>query len=58
MKEGELKYPDYNADICYMYLSEDEKLEVQVAYWEKEGGSWSVSFQPFDSRDLNFLVTK
>ena len=53
--QGELRYPDYNAQVCYMYLSDDRTLEVQTAGWED--GSWSLDFQPTDSADFQFLVT-
>lgn len=55
---GELKYDDFNADIVYMYLSADEKYEVQVCSWKKDGGSWAISFQPTDEKDFKYLVNK
>ena len=54
--QGELRYPDYNAQVCYMYLSSDRALEVQTAGWED--GSWSLDFQPTDSADFQYLVTE
>ena len=53
--KGQLHFDDFNADVCHLYLSPDEELEVQISGWQKEGGSWSISFQPFDKDDLNFL---
>jgi len=55
---GELKYDDFNADLTYMYLSADGEYEVQVSSWEKDGGSWAISFQPTDKKDFNYLVNK
>ena len=58
VNKGEVKFDDYNADICYLLLSANEKLEVQVSSWEKDGGSWAISFQNTDENDLKQLVNK
>ena len=50
--KGEIAFQDYNADICHLYLSPDKALEIQLASWEKDGGSWCISFQPTDPADL------
>lgn len=55
-REGMLKFDDYNADLNLLYLSADKKLEVQLGYWKKDGGSWNVSFLPLDKEDLKVLV--
>ena len=54
--KGEIRFDDYNADHCYLYLSADGTLEVQFSTWKKNGGSWALSFQPFDKNDLNYLI--
>ena len=51
--KGEL---DLAPDICHMYLSSDGTIEVMLSSWEKDGGYWSISFQPFDENDLNYLI--
>lgn len=56
--KGEVKFDDFNADITYLYLSSDEKYEVQLSSWEKDGGSWAITFQLTDKNDLNHLVKK
>jgi hypothetical protein len=56
VNKGEIKFDDFNADLTYLYLSADGSIEVQVSSWEKDGGSWAISFQPFDKNDLNHLV--
>ena len=56
VNKGEIRFDDFNADITYMFLSADETIEVQVSSWKKDGGSWAISFQPFDQNDLNHLV--
>ena len=56
VNKGEIKFDDFNADLTYLYLSADGSIEVQVSTWEKDGGSWAISFQPFDKNDLNHLV--
>lgn len=57
-KKGEVKFEDYNADITYLYLSADKKNEVLLSSWEKDGGSWAISFQLTDKNDLNLLVNQ
>ena len=54
--KGVVTFPDYNADTCHLYLSPDLTLEVQLASWEKDGGSWCISFQPTDPDDLKLVV--
>jgi len=54
--KGEVRFADYNADHCYLYLSADGTLEVQFSTWKKDGGSWALSFQPVDKNDLNHLI--
>ena len=54
--EGILKFDDYDADICNLFLSADKTIEAQLSYWAKDGGSWSLSFQNLDENDLQFLV--
>ena len=56
--KGEVRFDDFNADLTYLFLSADGKLEVQVSSWEKDGGSWSISFQPTDEGDFEHLVDK
>ena len=53
--KGVLKFEDYDADVCNLFLSADNTIEVQLSYWQKDGGTWSISFQNFDEYDLNFL---
>ena len=54
-KQGVLKFEDYDADVCYLFLSADKSIEVQLSSWEKDGGRWSVSFQEYDEYDMQFL---
>ena len=54
--EGILKFDDYDADVCNLFLSADKTIEAQLSYWAKDGGSWSLSFQNLDENDLQFLV--
>ena len=42
------------ADIYQMFLSKDQILEVQYAYWEKDN-KWGLGFQAFDPSDLDYL---
>ncbi|MBO4564178.1 MAG: hypothetical protein J5720_01940 [Bacteroidaceae bacterium] len=56
--KGEVKFDDYNADVCHLYLSADESVEVQLSSWEKDGGSWAISFQPTCQNDLEHIVAK
>ena len=53
-----MKFEDSNADITYLYLSADKKNEVLLSSWEKDGGSWAISFQLTDKNDLNLLVNQ
>lgn len=54
--KGKLKTDIIEAKECHLYLSEDGATEVQVTTWETEGGRWSLSFQPFDENDLQYLL--
>jgi hypothetical protein len=54
--QGEIKFPDYDSKVCYMYLSPSGALEVQAACWED--GAWVLSFQPTDPEDFKYLVKK
>ena len=54
--KGEVRYDDYNADICYLFLSSDETIEVLLSSWQKDGGSWSLTFQLTDEYDLQHLL--
>jgi hypothetical protein len=54
--KGVAKFDDNNADICYLFLSEDEETEILLSSWEKNGGSWSISFLPTNPSDLNHIV--
>lgn len=56
--KGEVKFDDDNADICYLFLSADEKTEVLLSKCERNGGSWAICFQPTDINDLNHIVTR
>jgi len=56
VNKGKIEFSDFNADLTYLYLSADCSIEVQVSSWEKDGGSWAISFQPIDKNDLNHLV--
>ena len=53
--KGKLISDNFDADACYLYLSQDESIEAQISVWEKEGGRWSLSFQPLDKDDLQYL---
>ena len=54
--KGELRYPYYDAQVCYMYLSPDGALEIQAAGWE--AGNWCLDFQPTDPDDFQYLVAE
>lgn len=54
-KEGVLKFDDYDADVCYLFLPADKSIEVQLSFWQEDGGRWSISFQLFDEDDMNYL---
>jgi hypothetical protein len=56
---GEIRFPDPEADLTYLFLSADEKLEVlvEISYATEEFDEmWGISFQPLDERDLEYLV--
>ena len=55
---GEIRFEEDNSDISYLFLSPDESIEAMVFYWEKDGGSWAVTFQPTNDFDLQHLVNK
>lgn len=54
--QGEIRFPDYDSKVSYMYLSPSGTLEVQAACWED--GAWVLSFQPTDPVDFDYLVKK
>ena len=58
VNKGEVKFDDFNADVCYLFLSADEATEVMLSSWEKDGGSWEINFQKTSEYDLNHLVKK
>jgi len=52
-----LLYWDYVPDeLTYLYLSSDEKLEVQLGLNNYEGDFWYITFQPTDKSDMNQLI--
>ena len=55
---GEIRFEDDNSDISYLFLSPDESIEAMIFYWEKDGGSWALTFQPTNDFDLQHLVKK
>ncbi len=55
---GEIRFENDNSDISYLFLSSDESIEAMVFYWEKDGGSWALTFQPTNDFDLQHLVNK
>jgi hypothetical protein len=54
--QGEMRFPGYDAKLCYLYLSQSGALEVQAACWED--GAWVITFQPTDKDDFKYLVPK
>jgi hypothetical protein len=56
VNKGEVRFDDYNADICYLFLSANGEIESLVSSWEKDGGSWNITFQLTDPFDLEHLV--
>lgn len=56
IRKGEIVFPGYDAQVCYLYLSESGKLEIQLAGWED--GAWVLTFQPTDPSDFKYLVNK
>lgn len=56
--KGEIRFDGYNADISYLFLSPDGSIEAMPFYWEKDGGSWAVTFQPTNDFDLQHLVKR
>ena len=54
---GLLYYEHYPYDLNYLYLSADEKLEVQVYVINNESDPyWGITFQPLDKEDMNCLI--
>ena len=56
---GEANFPDSEGDATYIFLSADGKLEVQIAViyaTEEHDQIWGICFQPFDERDMEYLV--
>lgn len=54
--QGEIEFPGYDSEICYLYLSPSGALELQVAGWKD--GVWVITFQPTDPNDFQYLVKK
>lgn len=54
INQGEITFPDYDAKVCYLYLSPSGALEVQAACWDD--GVWVITFQPTDEEDFKYLV--
>lgn len=56
---GEVRFPDANTDLTYLFLSADGTLEVQVMIiyeTEEYDAMWAICFQSFDELDLKYLV--
>jgi len=54
---GLLYYELYPYELDYLYLSADEKLEVQVYVINDESDPfWGITFQPLDKEDMNYLI--
>ena len=56
VNQGEMRFPGYDANECYLYLSPSGALEVQAAGWVD--GAWVITFQPTDESDLQYIVKK
>ena len=55
--KGMLYWESYPLELTYLYLSADEKLEVQLYANNVEGGDyWGITFQPTDKDDFNHLI--
>ena len=55
--KGMLYWEIYPLELTYLYLSADEKLEVQLYANNVEGGDyWGITFQPTDKDDFNHLI--
>lgn len=51
--KGEITYDIENVPLVnLLYLSADEKLELQIAGWEGESPYWGISLQATDPEDL------
>ena len=55
---GEVEFENDNSDLSYLFLSPDESIEAMPFYWEKDGGSWAITFQPTNDFDLQHLVNR
>lgn len=55
---GEIEFENDNSDLSYLFLSPDESIEAMPFYWEKDGGSWAITFQPTNDFDLQHLVNR
>lgn len=53
--KGKLQTNQIGAKESHLYISADGKTEAQITTWETDGGRWSLSFQPFDEDDLQYL---
>lgn len=56
--QGELRLTENDTNLCYLLLSADERLEVQLSASEADGGRWTISFQPTDDNDLKHLASR
>ena len=54
--KGMVEFENDNSDLSYLFLSPDESIEAMPFYWEKDGGSWAITFQPTNDFDLEHLV--
>ena len=54
--KGVVEFENDNSDLSYLFLSPDESIEAMPFYWEKDGGSWAITFQPTNDFDLEHLV--
>ena len=53
--KGKIKSAKLDADSCYLYLLEEKNIEAQISVWDNDGGRFSLSFQPLDNDDLQYL---
>lgn len=56
--KGEVEFENDNSDLSFLFLSPDESIEAMPFYWEKDGGSWAITFQPTNDFDLQHLVNQ
>ena len=54
--KGYLKSPWYTDIINYVYMPDDESLEIQITDWGN--GKWSIGYQLPDPNDLKNLITE